>query len=48
MKEKEQQKYKADMHKLNNMISDIFKTTKIKQTFNYTDEELDELINDII
>ena len=45
-KEKEQQKYKADMQKLNDMISDIFKTTK--QTFNYTDEELEELINDII
>ena len=47
-KEKEQQKYKADMQKLNDMISDIFKTTKTKQTFNQTDEELDELINDII
>ena len=47
-KEKEQQKYKADMQKLNDMISDIFKTTKTKQTFNYTDEQLDELINDII
>ena len=47
-KEKEQQKYKADMQKLNDMISDIFKTTKTKQTFNYTDEELDELIDDII
>lgn len=49
-KEKEQQKYKADMQKINDMISDIFKTTetKSKQTFNYTDEELDELINDII
>lgn len=49
-KEKEQQKYKADMQKINDMISDIFKTTgtKTKQTFNYTDEEFDELINDII
>ena len=49
-KEKEQEKYKADMQKINDMISDIFKTTetKTKQTFNCTDEELDELINDII
>ena len=49
-KEKEQHKYKADMQKINDMISDIFKTTetKTKQTFNCTDEELDELINDII
>lgn len=49
-KEKEQQKYKADMQKLNDMISDIFKTTetKSKQTFNCTEEELDELIDDMI
>ena len=46
-KEKEQQKYKADMQKLNDMISDIFKkpTEKEVKSFCGTKAELDELID---
>ena len=49
-KEKEQQKYKADMQKLNDMISDIFKkpTEKEVKSFCGTKAELDELIDDMI
>ena len=49
-KEKEQQKYKADMQKINDMISDIFKkpTEKEVKSFCGTKDELDELINDMI
>ena len=49
-KEKEQQKYKADMQKLNDMISDIFKkpTEKEVKSFCGTKAELDDLIDDMI
>ena len=49
-KEKEQQKYKADIQKLNDMISDIFKkpTEKEVKSFCGTKDELDNLINDMI
>lgn len=49
-KEKEQQKYKADMQKLNNMISDIFKkpTEKEVKSFCGTKDELDDLVDDMI
>ena len=49
-KEKEQQKYKADMQKINDMISDIFKkpTEKEVKSFCGTKDELDELINELI
>ena len=48
--EKEQQKYKADMQKINDMISDIFKkpTEKEVKSFCGTKDELDELINELI
>ena len=49
-KEKEQQKYKADMQKINDMISDIFKkpTEKEVKSFCGTKDELDNLINELI
>ena len=49
-KEKEQKKYKADMQKLNDMISDIFKkpTEKEVKSFCGTKAELDDLIDDMI
>ena len=49
-KEKEQQKYKADMQKISDMISDIFKkpTEKEVKSFYGTKSELDELINELI
>ena len=49
-KEKEQQKYKADMQKLNDMISDIFKkpTEKEVKSFCGTKAELDDLIDELI
>ena len=49
-KEKEQQKYKADMQKINDMISDIFKkpTEKEVKSFCGTKAEFDDLINELI